>query len=493
MELDKNFAAFLESTHAVTGMAFELCDATRVIFSTASDDLIRASLAASVADLCRKVIEKGELQSEVSDNGFSLIGVPLLKQEGQVGTLIAYYPNPNTSATEDATQKEKFLIGLAHIMEEKVEVEKELHEMAGELAQSFEELSLYSRVANQLKSVKFTRLMQQHLVDDLLRSMRSDLVFVDLPQHAEYSVLCSIPQFAEQIKDVEHFVQALVRSIPPHNKAGGEDDYFIVNDSVATPEYEPIYAKQYRFLAVPIRHSDEFYGWLGLASFNMKELFRRSELSLLISISEQLAVVIANVDLYRDLEQFVINVVRSLVCTIEAKDVYTRGHSERVSRYSLAIAERLGIESRQRDILNWAAILHDIGKIGIPESILNKTAQLTDEEYAIIKQHPEKGYTILEPLDQISESLVGILHHHERYDGTGYPKGLKGSGIPLFARIIAVADTFDAIASTRAYRPAKSIHDALRILQQVAGTQLDPDIVKIFGEIFPDLEQTIDH
>ena len=148
------------------------------------------------------------------------------------------------------------------------------------------------------------------------------------------------------------------------------------------------------------------------------------------------------------------------------------------------MAKRLGLNEERRKVLQWSSILHDSGKIGLPESILNKPWRLEDEEYQIIKNHPMTGHTILEPLEQLATSLPGMLHHHERYDGGGYPKGLKGKEIPLDARIIAVADTFDAITSDRAYRPAKSPEEALKILEEVAGTQLDPDLVEVFKEVY---------
>jgi HD-GYP domain-containing protein (c-di-GMP phosphodiesterase class II) len=200
-------------------------------------------------------------------------------------------------------------------------------------------------------------------------------------------------------------------------------------------------------------------------------------------MAEQIAVVIANTDLYNDLEQFVISVVRSLVHTIEAKDYYTRGHSERVNRYAMLMAERLDLDEKQKNTLHWASILHDIGKIGIPEGILNKPGRLTDEEYELIKIHPRKGGDIIKPIDQLADALPAILHHHERYDGGGYPDGLKGEKIPQLARIISVADTFDAITSTRSYRDARSPDKALGIMEEVSGSQLDADFVTIFKDI----------
>jgi HD-GYP domain-containing protein (c-di-GMP phosphodiesterase class II) len=147
------------------------------------------------------------------------------------------------------------------------------------------------------------------------------------------------------------------------------------------------------------------------------------------------------------------------------------------------VAARLNLNEEQRKDLNWASVLHDIGKIGIPEAILNKPGSLTDEEFSIIKAHPEKGHKILQPLEQLSASLPGILHHHERYDGLGYPHGLKGEDIPLAARIIAVVDTFDAITSDRAYRAGKTVKEALAIIEKVAGSQLAPDLVEVFKEV----------
>ena len=215
----------------------------------------------------------------------------------------------------------------------------------------------------------------------------------------------------------------------------------------------------------------------------MKEIFRQSELSLLGSVAEQITVVIANSDLYQEMERFVINVVKSLVHAIEAKDYYTRGHSERVNRYCMILADHMDMEKEERGFLHWASILHDVGKIGIPEIILNKPEGLDEEEYGLIKSHSQKGYDILKPIEQISGSLPGILYHHERYDGKGYPKGLKGHETPLIARIISVVDTFDALTSDRAYRPGISTEVAFEKMAKVSGSQLDPGLLALFRTV----------
>jgi HD-GYP domain-containing protein (c-di-GMP phosphodiesterase class II) len=138
--------------------------------------------------------------------------------------------------------------------------------------------------------------------------------------------------------------------------------------------------------------------------------------------------------------------------------------------------------------LFWASILHDVGKIGIPESVLNKPGKLTDQEFLWIKTHPEKGHKILLPIKPLVDSMDGILYHHERFDGKGYPAGLNGHAIPLQARIIAVADTFDAITSDRPYRPGKRPEEALAIMNEVAGTQLDRQLVSVFTTALKDVD-----
>jgi HD-GYP domain-containing protein (c-di-GMP phosphodiesterase class II) len=198
--------------------------------------------------------------------------------------------------------------------------------------------------------------------------------------------------------------------------------------------------------------------------FDVEETFRFSELRIMTSVAKQIAVSLMNIDLYHELEQFLINVVKSLVYAIEAKDYYTRGHSERVSEYCMLMADRMKLNDEEKKHLFWASILHDMGKIGISESVLCKPGPLTDEEYEEIKAHPGKGYSILKPIGPLAPSLDGILYHHERCDGRGYPMGLKGMDIPLQARIIAVADTFDAITSDRSYRPKKTKEMALTII-----------------------------
>jgi putative two-component system response regulator len=177
-----------------------------------------------------------------------------------------------------------------------------------------------------------------------------------------------------------------------------------------------------------------------------------------------------------------LSAIDSLVRTLEARDPYTSGHSLRVRRYALRLAGVLGLDRRQRKQLSLAAKLHDIGKVGLPEAILNKPADLTAEEYRRVQEHPVIGERILAPIIHSAAVLAAIRSHHERLDGGGYPDGLAGEQIPVLARVITVVDCFDALTSSRAYRSYLSVGQALEVLRAGSGTQFDPAFVQAFIE-----------
>jgi hypothetical protein len=169
--------------------------------------------------------------------------------------------------------------------------------------------------------------------------------------------------------------------------------------------------------------------------------------------------------------------VRALVQAVEIKDLYTRGHSERVAKASEMIARRLGMEEQRISILHYAAILHDVGKLGVPTRLLQKDGKFDEAELEAIRVHPVRGVDVVRDIAFLNEAYTAILHHHERMDGRGYPTGLSGERIPRFARIIAVADAFDSMTSTRSYRPARSVSEAVAELRACAGSQFDPAMV----------------
>jgi HD domain len=170
----------------------------------------------------------------------------------------------------------------------------------------------------------------------------------------------------------------------------------------------------------------------------------------------------------------------ALCQAVETKDFYTRGHSERVSRGSGMIARQISMRPDRAEAIRFAGMLHDVGKLGVPTKVLQKTGPLTEEEYAAIQLHPMRGLEIVREIGFLNEALAGIMHHHERIDGRGYPMGFAGHEIPLFARVIAVADAFDSMTSTRSYREARSIAEAVDELRKGAGSQFDPLLVDAF-------------
>jgi HD-GYP domain-containing protein (c-di-GMP phosphodiesterase class II) len=170
----------------------------------------------------------------------------------------------------------------------------------------------------------------------------------------------------------------------------------------------------------------------------------------------------------------------ALCQAVETKDFYTRGHSERVSRGASMVARQIGMRPDRAEALTFAGMLHDVGKLGVPTKVLRKAGPLTEEEYAAIQLHPMRGLEIVREIGFLNEALAGIMHHHERVDGRGYPMGFAGDEIPEFARIIGVADAFDVITSTRSYRQARSIAEGVAELRKGAGTQFDPVIVDAF-------------
>lgn len=253
-------------------------------------------------------------------------------------------------------------------------------------------------------------------------------------------------------------------------------------------------------LCVPCYFKRDLLGILILGEKISGENFNREEMGFFVTLANDAAMAIANAQLIENLQQRVeeikelyvrehrifIHTAIALAAAIDARDPYTHGHTERVTNYSLAIAKELegvpevGHYKNFKETLRIAALLHDVGKIGIPDYILSKSGRLSPEEYEEIKKHSIIGATILHPIKELSDVAREVRNHQECYDGSGYPDGLAGNDIPLIARIIAVADAFDAMTTTRPYRKKKTVEEAIQELKSKSGTQFDPIIVSAF-------------
>jgi len=233
------------------------------------------------------------------------------------------------------------------------------------------------------------------------------------------------------------------------------------------------------YVPITIHESNLSLGYLKVKKNENQEIDSR-EIKFLEAIAHLTGLKFQNSTFQLVIYQGLVQTLKVLVNVVEAKDVYTRCHSQRVTEYSLEIAKLLGLPQEEQDTLKIASILHDIGKIAIAESILLKRGRLTPDEFEIIKLHPIFGDEILKPLKFFHQERKLILYHHERWDGSGYPEGLFGENIPLLSRIIAVADSFDAMTSDRIYRKAKSFEEALDEIKGLSGIKYDPKVVNAF-------------
>lgn len=241
-------------------------------------------------------------------------------------------------------------------------------------------------------------------------------------------------------------------------------------------------------MAVPLKRKAQTLGVIVLAARTGGTHFLPDDLTFISTLANQAAIAIENAQLYEELQDYFADTIGALVAAVEAKDTYTYGHSARVTRYSLLIADQLGLNSVEQRRLEYLALLHDVGKIGIDEKILRKASQLDEKEWAIIRNHTSIGGSIIRPIKFLPKGDRVIRHHHERFDGHGYPDGLSGEDIPLFSRIIAVADAFDAMTTIRPYRDTLQVGDAMAELRRCSGGQFDPRLVSLFVHAYASVD-----
>jgi len=243
---------------------------------------------------------------------------------------------------------------------------------------------------------------------------------------------------------------------------------------------------------VPIGDPQHRRGWIVATNLRGGREFGTVEANLISSIATILGTHIRNIELYDEHDELLVGFVRSLVSTLDAKDPYTRGHSERVALLARRLGQQIGLETSDLEDIYLSGLLHDIGKVGVDDRILAKPGQLTEEEFRQIQQHPMIGYQILCQLRNLAQILPGVRHHHEAYNGKGYPDKLKGDGIPLMARIIAVADSYDAMVSDRPYRQGMPIERLEEIFRRGAGEQWDPRVIEAYFHSRDDFRQICD-
>ncbi|REJ70898.1 MAG: HD-GYP domain-containing protein [Planctomycetota bacterium] len=390
------------------------------------------------------------------------------------GSIALDQPGPPSS---DANQYDllRRLLALAEAEVERVrnDPSQELDDLAEQLNTAYEEISLIQGILRDLH-VALDPVELVHLcVNRLHRVIRAEgcAVLIDSSRHASGLALAGEvnldePQFRRMLRRMnaaEHnWRQPMVRN---HLEETGV--------SAGCPHVRNL-------VVAAIVEDREPAGWIFAVNSSDRDEFGTVEASLINSIALILCTHLSNLKLFSEQEDLLLAFVRSLVSTLDAKDSYTRGHSERVARVARRLARQMGLSLREQEAIHLSSLLHDIGKIGVEDAILGKPHKLTPAEFRKLQLHPVIGYDILSGLSNLEHIIPGVRHHHENFDGTGYPDGLSGEDIPLMARIIAVADGYDAMGSDRPYRDGMPLQQVESILADGAGTQWDPDVIAAF-------------
>jgi putative nucleotidyltransferase with HDIG domain len=353
-------------------------------------------------------------------------------------------------------------------------MEQELDSLSGQLANTYEELSLIYQLSSGMKiNRRAGDFFKQACLDVMeVMSMRGMGVALRADSfHKQEPVLygaLSLPP-GKVHRLAEELMLILAKRKSP----------LLVNHLAKDKTLGWLAEHATQLLAVPLMRQEQVLGCLfGIDKQNSE--FDTVDSKLLNSIANESAIYLENAMLFDDVRGLMMGLLHSLTSAVDAKDAYTCGHSERVALLSRSLALEAGLNEQQVERIYMAGLLHDVGKIGVPEAVLQKTGKLTPEEFEQIKKHPEIGARILRDIKQVEDIIPGVMHHHERYDGKGYPAGLSGENIPLMGRIICLADCFDAMTSSRTYRKALPLEVALTEIRRCSGTQFDPVLSDAF-------------
>jgi HD-GYP domain-containing protein (c-di-GMP phosphodiesterase class II) len=399
---------------------------------------------------------------------------------------VAIRPRVTTEAPPSPDRPEvlRFLAELSRLLSEHLSITDELSSVSGELSHRHSELELLYSISHRLSGQEDMRKAIRLILDQARGAVGAKCAFLSIPEkrileaavageNGENGGVIPTNGSWERVARLAH---ERCRRSSRHSFSGSQWDL----DS-----NDPLFTTPAQILSVSLHTNGDVRGVLGLVHFDPVMKPRPGDLKLLDSIAERISMAVASSDLYENLKDFLMATVKSLVSALEAKDSYTCGHSERVNLLSMLIGKTMGLADDDLEVLRWASILHDVGKIGMPESILKKPGRLTAEEFEIMKEHPDRGYKVLSPIRQLATASLAVRFHHEMIDGLGYPLGLRNGDIPIFSRVIAVADTYDALTSTRSYRPSRSADQAFSVIHSVRGSQLDAGVVDVLATLMP--------
>jgi HD-GYP domain-containing protein (c-di-GMP phosphodiesterase class II) len=365
-------------------------------------------------------------------------------------------------------------------LQQSIDLQQEMENLSNEISRNYEELNLHYEMSARLGTHPSPGPIYQNMVDHIRRMITCDHIAILLRD--EQGGLMTV-----------YATDRAGRLVPPFHLGPNEGiSGAVVNTGTAMivcradedPRFVPPPYPVHALMSVPLSTSGKVLGVINLSDKEGGAEFSTNELKLLETIARQAAIVLENTRLFADVRSLFLSAVKSLASAIDAKDPYTHGHSLRVAYYSAIIADGLALPPDQREEVYLAAVLHDVGKIAIPESILLKPGMLTESEWDTMRQHPLHSAQILSKVKQFHALSNIVRHEHERYDGSGYPDGLKAETIPLASRIIAIADAFDAMTTNRSYRQGLAPSQAIDALNQAVGTQFDPHVFSHFKTAF---------
>ena len=350
-----------------------------------------------------------------------------------------------------------------------------------ELLDKVEELHIFNRIMSDFASVSTSHGVFKQVVDmtiGIIHAEESKFYVINKEEQSPVEVVAAFESTASGVETKTNSHAAFQKLIMK-----------IVADKLPllVPENEGAYALPVEirsFIGVPLTIRGKVFGVLTASIKNSNICFNEKDLYYLSFMTHNAAYAIENLALYENIYANLFSTLYAFVKAVEAKDPYTQQHSNRVTVIAIALAKEMGCTAEELEILNFAGRLHDIGKLGISDAVLLKPGKLTDEEFTIIKEHPVVGSDIVGQLGLWEKEQQIIKCHHERFDGKGYPDGLTGDEIPLLARILFVADAFDAMDSDRAYRKRMERDRILKIIKDEAGAQFDPDVVSAFQKIY---------
>ena len=360
------------------------------------------------------------------------------------------------------------------ILKKEVKGKKQLKKLNKELIYKVEELNILNKIMSDFTITSSSSDIFKRLIDTTIKIMHADEArFYIINNAAPFEITTSISNSAGTDNAIEKLIMETVSDATPLLISENKGAYGLPEDILS-------------FMVVPLAIRGKVFGILTACIKKSRIRFTEKDLYYLSFMTNKAAYAIENLALYENIYENLFSTLYAFVKTIEARDSYTQQHSNRVTKIAIVIGKEMGCTSEELDILNFAGHLHDIGKIGIRDVILLKPNIYTKEERNIIKEHSIIGANIIGQLWLLESEKEIIKSHHERFDGTGYPDGLKKEEIPLLARILSVADVYDAISSNRAYRKKMEKNNTIKIIKEGRGTQFDPDVVDVFLKLHND-------